>query len=263
MAPQDTARSLPRSPTCRARRSRSSRSTPVRTPATSTWWCAPTTRRTARRRASSSAKLDEGQGTVVMLEGDTASINGRDRTDAFNACMKANYPKHQGPRRGHRVGAADGRLAAADCPHAGQGRPRHLHAVELRSGRDPPGAEAGGPATPRPSDPKHIFIVSNDGIPEELKDIRGGTHRRDRVPAGRPVRQVRPLLRPGRPRRARRSSPARPTTTARSSRSAPGLLEDQLAAPLVTKDNVDDKSLWGNNLERLHSAHRQGVHHQR
>ena len=29
---------------------------------------------------------------------------------------------------------------------------------------------------------------------------------------------------------------------------APGVLEDQLAAPLVTKENVDDKALWGNNL---------------
>ena len=27
---------------------------------------------------------------------------------------------------------------------------------------------------------------------------------------------------------------------------APGVLEDQLAAPLVTKENVDDKSFWGN-----------------
>ena len=27
-----------------------------------------------------------------MLEGDAASINGRDRTDAFNECMKKNYP---------------------------------------------------------------------------------------------------------------------------------------------------------------------------
>jgi simple sugar transport system substrate-binding protein/ribose transport system substrate-binding protein len=27
---------------------------------------------------------------------------------------------------------------------------------------------------------------------------------------------------------------------------SPGVLEDQLSAPLVTKSNVDDKSLWGN-----------------
>ena len=27
-----------------------------------------------------------------------------------------------------------------------------------------------------------------------------------------------------------------------------GTLEDQLAAPLVTKDNVDDKTLWGNQI---------------
>ena len=29
---------------------------------------------------------------------------------------------------------------------------------------------------------------------------------------------------------------------------APGVLEDQLGAPLVTKENVNDKSFWGNNL---------------
>jgi ABC-type sugar transport system substrate-binding protein len=33
-----------------------------------------------------------GKGEVVMLEGDVASINGRDRTEAFNDCMKKNYP---------------------------------------------------------------------------------------------------------------------------------------------------------------------------
>src|SRR4051812_47400170 len=33
-----------------------------------------------------------GKGGVVMLEGDLASINGRDRTEAFNSCMKQNYP---------------------------------------------------------------------------------------------------------------------------------------------------------------------------
>jgi simple sugar transport system substrate-binding protein/ribose transport system substrate-binding protein len=29
---------------------------------------------------------------------------------------------------------------------------------------------------------------------------------------------------------------------------SPGILEDQLPAPIVTKDNVDDKALWGNTL---------------
>ncbi|MEU1450287.1 sugar ABC transporter substrate-binding protein, partial [Streptomyces mirabilis] len=36
-------------------------------------------------------KLD-GKGKVVMLEGGLDSINGRDRTEAFNDCMKKNYP---------------------------------------------------------------------------------------------------------------------------------------------------------------------------
>ncbi len=34
-----------------------------------------------------------GQGKVVMLQGDLASINGRDRTEAFNDCMKKDFPK--------------------------------------------------------------------------------------------------------------------------------------------------------------------------
>lgn len=33
-----------------------------------------------------------GKGKVVMLEGGLDSINGRDRTEAFNDCMKKNYP---------------------------------------------------------------------------------------------------------------------------------------------------------------------------
>src|SRR5687767_6716996 len=37
------------------------------------------------------AKL-QGTGKVVMLQGDLASINGRDRTEAFNECMKKNFP---------------------------------------------------------------------------------------------------------------------------------------------------------------------------
>src|SRR5262245_18358960 len=38
------------------------------------------------------AKLN-GQCKVVMMQGDFASINGRDRTEAFNDCMKKDFPK--------------------------------------------------------------------------------------------------------------------------------------------------------------------------
>lgn len=48
--------------------------------------------------------------------------------------------------------------------------------------------------------------------------------------------------------RGRPSNLDRPTTTARSWKTRPGILEDQLPAPVVTKANVDDKALWGNNL---------------
>src|ERR1700724_1320344 len=34
----------------------------------------------------------KGKGKIVMFEGDLASVNGRDRTDAFNQCMQQKYP---------------------------------------------------------------------------------------------------------------------------------------------------------------------------
>ena len=54
------------------------------------------------------AKLG-GKGKVVMLQGDLASINGRDRTEAFNDCMKTELPRHHGVRRGHQLGRRDRR----------------------------------------------------------------------------------------------------------------------------------------------------------
>ena len=101
----------------------------------------------------------------------------------------------------------------------------------------------------RPTDPKHVFIVSNDGIPEELKDIRGRPDRRDRLPAGRPVRQVRAVLRQGRDRRQDvRPGPTDHDSTIIQVRTA--CSRTSCAAPLVTEGATcdDPRRLWGNNL---------------
>ena len=162
-----------------------------------------------------------GKGKVVMLQGDLASINGRDRTEAFNDCMKAELTPAS--RCSARPPTGTATIAAHEAPDPARRRPGHqgrLHAVELRPVRHPAGAQAASGLLVPPTDPKHVFVVSNDGIPEELKDIARRQHRRHRLPAGRPVRQVRPATTP-RPRStARRSSPARPITTAPSSRCA-------------------------------------------
>jgi ribose transport system substrate-binding protein len=95
------------------------------------------------------------------------------------------------------------------------------------------------------SDARHIVIVSNDGIPQELAAIRKGEidatvsqpadlyakygmHYIKRAMAGETFEEG-------------------PTDHDSTIVELPGgILEDQLPAPLVTRANVDDPALWGN-----------------
>ena len=137
-----------------------------------------------------------GKHSVVMLEGDVASINGRDRTDAFSSCMSKNFPGikvHAEPSKWDAATAAsqlatvleqdnDVRGVYMESSFALAGTLQALNSKGLLVA---------------PTDPKHVFVVSNDGIAEELKDIARRQDRRDRFAAGRPVRLLRAVLRQG------------------------------------------------------------------
>ena len=118
-------------------------------------------------------KSMKGTGSVVMLEGDTASINGRDRTDAFDACMKSSFPKitvHAEPSKW------DGPTAASQLQTA-LTQDKNIRGVYMESSFALAGTvqvlkQAGLAA--KAGDPKHVFVVSNDGIPQELAYIRSG-----------------------------------------------------------------------------------------
>ena len=112
-------------------------------------------------------------GSVVMLEGDTASINGRDRTDAFESCMKKNFPdimvhaepsKWDGPTAESQLQTeltADKNIRGVymESSFALAGTIQDLEQAHL---------------TALAPDPAHVYVVSNDGVPEELKDIASG-----------------------------------------------------------------------------------------
>nr|AXL06560.1 sugar ABC transporter substrate-binding protein [uncultured bacterium] len=195
-----------------------------------------------------------GEGKVVMLQGDLASINGRDRTEAFNECMEETYPDI----------TVFGEATNWDANTAAQKLQTRLTAnpdikgVYMQSSFALAGTlqllKQRGLLVPA-SDPKHVFIVSNDGIPEELARIRSGEidatvsqpadlfakyalqYVKDAIDGKKPV--------------AGRTDHDSTIVAVRD-----GLMEDQLAAPLVTEDGatfgpissvtVDDKSLWGN-----------------
>ena len=202
------------------------------------------------------AKLN-GAGKVVMLQGDLASINGRDRTEAFNDCMRENFPKI----------TVFGEATNWDAATASQKLQTDLTAnpdikgVYMQSSFALPGTlqllRQRGLLVP-PDDPKHVFVVSNDGIPEELKNIgEGNIDATVSQPADLYAKWALRYVKDAIDGRTHKAGPTDHDSTIVQVR--PGLMEDQLAAPLVTLDGAtfgdvpsvkfDDKSLWGNNTD--------------
>ncbi|MFF9585705.1 sugar ABC transporter substrate-binding protein [Streptomyces achromogenes] len=197
-----------------------------------------------------------GKGKVVMLQGGLDSINGRDRTEAFNACMRRNYPDITV------FGEAtnwDGAVAAQKLQTDLTAHP-DIKGVYMQSSF----ALSGTLQVLRqkhllvaPGDEKHVFVVSNDGIPEELRSIAAGKiDATVSQPSDQYAKYALYYL-----KAAIDGKTFKPGKTDHGStvvRVRDGLLEDQLSAPLVTADGAayggvasvksDDPSLWGNQL---------------
>ena len=186
-------------------------------------------------------------GKVVQIMGDLASVNGRDRSEAFRACLK-NYPA----------------LSLLEIPAGWKGDVAASSLDSLLTANPDVKAiymQAGGvylsptlqtlrrkqmlfPA----GDAKHVVIVSNDGIPQEFDAIRKGEiDATISQPADLYAKYGLYYM-----KAALAGQTFKPGPTDHGSNIVqlqPGVLEDQLPAPLVTKANVDDKNLWGNTLK--------------
>ncbi|MFJ7070496.1 sugar ABC transporter substrate-binding protein [Streptomyces sp. NPDC101115] len=197
-----------------------------------------------------------GKGKVVMLQGGLDSINGRDRTEAFNECMKRNYPDIKV------FGEAtnwDGAVAAQKLQTDLTANP-DIKGVYMQSSFALSGTlqvlkQKGLLVDPK--DEKHVFVVSNDGIPEELKSIaEGKIDATVSQPADLYAKYALYYLKAAID--GKTFKPGRTDHDSTIIQVRDGLLEDQLSAPLVTADGgtyggvpsvkSDDASLWGNNL---------------
>ena len=202
------------------------------------------------------AKL-RGAGKVVMLQGDLASINGRDRTEAFNECMAEDFPKIQvfGEATNWDANTASQKLQTDLTAHP------DIKGVYMQSSFALPGTlqilRQRGLLVP-PDDPKHVFVVSNDGIPEELENIgEGSIDATVSQPADLYGKWALQYIKDAVAGKKHEPGPTDHDSTI--VRVRPGVLEDQLAAPLVTRDGAtfgdvpsvkfDDRSLWGNNTD--------------
>jgi ABC-type sugar transport system substrate-binding protein len=197
----------------------------------------------------------KGTGSVVVLEGDTASINGRDRTTSFMSCMSKNFPKivvHGEPSKW------DGPTAASQLQTA-LTADKNIRGVYMESSFALDGTIQDlkqAHLTALAPDPNHVYVVSNDGVPEELQDIASGlidatVSQPADAYAYWGIFYAQAAI-------AGKTFSVGPTDHGSNIvQVRPGVLEDQLGAPLVTKvagsfgNGVTsiastDTSLWGN-----------------
>ena len=186
-------------------------------------------------------------GKVIQIMGDLASVNGRDRSEAFRACMKEKYPALsvlEIPADWQAEKAASGLegLLTANpdvkgiyMQAGGVYLAPTLQALERKNLKFPVG------------DPKHIVLVSNDGIPQELDAIRNGElDATVSQPADDYAKYGMYWLKKAMAGETFKEGPTDHGSNVVET--MPGILEDQLPAPVVTKENVDDDALWGNSL---------------
>ncbi|MEV6384148.1 sugar ABC transporter substrate-binding protein [Streptomyces sp. NPDC051773] len=187
-----------------------------------------------------------GKGKVAELQGALDSINGRDRSEAFAECMKTKFPdiKVFELPTDWKGDVASAKLQSLLAQHP------DLNGIYMQAGGvflQPTLALLQQKGLLKPAGQKgHISIVSNDGIPQEFEAIRKGEiDATVSQPADLYAKYALFYA-----EAAAEGKTFKPGATDHDSTiiEIPNGLEDQLPAPLITKDNVDDKTLWGNNV---------------
>jgi len=186
-----------------------------------------------------------GAGKVVEIMGGLANVNGRDRHDGFTQCIARDFPGIEIiniPTEWDPAQAASGlQTALTQNPdikgiYTPAGGVFLAAVLQTLRGKD---------ALFLVGDPKHIVIVSTDGVPEELNGIREGT-------VDATVSQPNDLYAKYGliyAQAALDGKTFQPGPTDHDSTIVDignGNLEDQVPGPLVTRDNVDDPTLWAN-----------------
>ncbi|WP_043262745.1 sugar ABC transporter substrate-binding protein [Streptomyces sp. CT34] len=187
-------------------------------------------------------------GKVVQIMGDLASVNGRERSEAFRTCVRKNYPD----LKVLEIPAKwESDTAAAKLDTLLNANP-DIKGIYLQAG--------GVYLAPtlqtlkskgmlkKTGEQGHIAIVSNDGIPQEFDAIRKGQiDATVSQPADSYAKYAMDYI-----KAAMNGKTFKPGPTDHDStivKLPNGMLEDQLPAPLVTQANVDDPKLWGNTVK--------------
>ncbi|MFE7119307.1 sugar ABC transporter substrate-binding protein [Streptomyces sp. NPDC057654] len=189
----------------------------------------------------------QSSGKVVQIMGDLASVNGRERSEAFRTCMKQKYPKVKVleiPAKWESDTAASKLDTLLNSNPDIKGIYMQAGGVYLAPTLQTLKSKG---MLKKAGTSGHITIVSNDGIPQEFDAIRKGEIDATlSQPADAYAKYGMYYIKAAMAGKAFKPGPTDHDSTIVKLPS--GTLEDQLPTPLVTKANVDDKKLWGNTV---------------
>jgi ribose transport system substrate-binding protein len=183
-------------------------------------------------------------GTIAVLEGDLASLNGKDRTDGCKQEIQANYPQFKIAEYATKwdtpTAVNDAKTALSTYPD--------LVGIYVQWSAPEDGIiaaeQAAGKFTPVGS-PKHIVLIGNDGVPHEHAQIRAKNLDATISQPANSYAQYAVFY--ARAALEGKTYSANQTTDHNSTIvSLDGNLEDALPAPVVDLTNVNDPTLWGN-----------------
>jgi ribose transport system substrate-binding protein len=185
-----------------------------------------------------------GQGKVLELQGDLVNVNGRDRAEGFENCIRENYPGIEviaRPTKWLQANAASAAQTVLTANPDVKGIYMASDSIMVSAvlsvlqqlGLDAKVGEEG-----------HVYVIGIDGAPEALDEIRAS---RMDATVSQPLDQY-ARLSVDYLKRAMNGEKfaAGPTDHDSEIRQEGPNLTDFLTAPLVTMDNVDDPNLWAN-----------------
>lgn len=190
----------------------------------------------------SMGELLGGKGKVLELQGDLASANGLDRSNGFQDCMKEKFP-------GITIvsqptdWAMDKATAAVQTVVSTQ----DIDGIFMASDYFIPGVQKTLTSLDRwvpAGEDGHIALVGIDGAPDALDLIRDGFQ--DSTVSQPANAYAEWAIKYAIAAAAGEKFEAGPTDHDSEIVEVPTGLADLLPAPLVTKDNVDEDTLWGN-----------------
>ncbi|MET8830674.1 sugar ABC transporter substrate-binding protein [Streptomyces sp. NPDC004610] len=186
-------------------------------------------------------------GKVVQIMGDLASVNGRERSEAFRTCVQEKFPELEVleiPAKWESDTAASKLDTLLNANPDIKGIYMQAGGVYLAPTLQTLKSKN---LLKKTGEDGHITIVSNDGIPQEYEAIRNGEiDATVSQPADLYAKYGMYYI-----KAAMQGKTFEPGPTDHGSeivKLPSGILEDQLPAPLVTRENVDDPELWGNTV---------------